>query len=148
MATVRDFLERLRPSGTPGAPSMSGVPADRVVERAAELEPLFARLAEVQAEANRIRADALTQAQARRAASVDAARSIVAEARRRAEAERGAAAAHAHAQARARAQEIVTSAQRQAEGIAASAVERLPALVETVLEQARADIAVVLAEHT
>ncbi len=46
---VRDFLERLRPSGTPGAPSVAGVPADRLAERSTELEAVFALLEDVQA---------------------------------------------------------------------------------------------------
>ncbi len=137
MATVRDFLERLRPSGTPGAPSISGVPADRDVERTAELDPVFARLVDVQAEAERIRTEAVVEAGRRRAAVVEVARSIVAEARRRAEAERGASAAAAQAEAAEQAREIATDAQRQAAAIADAAARRLPALVDIVVTQAR-----------
>jgi hypothetical protein len=39
--SLRDFLERFRPVGTPGA-SATGVAADRTAERAAELEPALA----------------------------------------------------------------------------------------------------------
>ena len=48
MPSVREFLERLRPSGTPGAPSAAGVPVDRVAEVAAELQDVFDALDTVQ----------------------------------------------------------------------------------------------------
>ncbi|MGW7543185.1 hypothetical protein ACWGKQ_19050 [Streptomyces sp. NPDC054770] len=53
--SLRDFLERFRPTGTPGA-AVTGVPPDREAERAAELAPALARLTAVQQEAARIRA--------------------------------------------------------------------------------------------
>ena len=142
MATVRDFLERLRPSGTPGAPSMSGVPADRLLERTAELEPVFERLADVQAEAELIRTNAAARSERRRLAATDEARSIVAEARRLAEADRGAAAAVAHAEARSRAEQIVSESREEAAAIEADAEARLPAFVHLVREHARADLLV------
>ncbi|GAA1331576.1 hypothetical protein GCM10009647_071660 [Streptomyces sanglieri] len=55
--SLRDFLERFRPAGTPGA-SAAGVPVDRTAERASELEPTLAQLMDVQREAARIRASA------------------------------------------------------------------------------------------
>ncbi|MGW3208866.1 hypothetical protein [Streptomyces sp. NPDC001135] len=55
--SLRDFLEGFRPAGTPGAPA-TGVPADRMAERAAELEHALARLTDVQQQAARIRAAA------------------------------------------------------------------------------------------
>ena len=51
MPRTRGLLQRFRGAGAPGAASAVGVPADRVAETAAELEPVFARLAPVQAEA-------------------------------------------------------------------------------------------------
>ncbi|SFG73131.1 hypothetical protein SAMN02787118_12726 [Streptomyces mirabilis] len=45
--SLRDFLERFRPVGTPGA-SATGVAADRTAERAAELEPALAQLTDGQ----------------------------------------------------------------------------------------------------
>jgi hypothetical protein len=148
MATVRDFLERLRPSGTPGAPSMSGVPADRVVERTAELDPVFARLADIQAEAQRIRAEAAAEAERRRRAAVGEARSLLAETSRRAEAERGATAAAAHAAARAEAERIAVVAHHEADAVAAAAAGRLPEFVELVRARARAELAAELADAT
>ena len=69
MPQWRDFLERFRPAGTPGAAAQGGVPADRIADTAAELEPVFMMLDDVHAEAARIRrcavehADAIRQTQ-------------------------------------------------------------------------------------
>jgi hypothetical protein len=56
MPRARDFLERFRPGGTPGAVARPGVPADRQAERPAELEPLLALLAETEVEVAQISA--------------------------------------------------------------------------------------------
>ena len=59
MPRARDFLARFRPVGTPWcAAASAGVPADRVAEAGAELEPLFAMLADTEAEIDRVRASA------------------------------------------------------------------------------------------
>jgi len=88
--SLRDFLERFRPAGTPGA-SATGVPADHREERAVELRPALAPLADVQQEATEIRAAAEQEAKALRqnatqeaARMVDAAREHAPEVRRRA----------------------------------------------------------------
>jgi hypothetical protein len=137
---VRDFLERLRPSGTPGAPSVAGVPADRVAERATELDAVFALLDEVQAEVARIGSAADQEARRRRGMAHQQADAIVAEARRLAEAERSAAAASAQAGAGEQARVISAGAQARAATIAAEARSREPALVVSILEQARAEL--------
>ena len=67
MPRARDLLARFRPAGTPGAAAPAGVPADRVAEAERELEPVFAALAGVRAEADRIRASARLDAEGRRA---------------------------------------------------------------------------------
>ncbi|CAL2057002.1 protein of unknown function [Streptomyces murinus] len=85
--SLRDFLERFRPTGTPGA-SAAGVPADRTAERAAELEPALARLTDAQQEAERIRAAARRTAEALRRDAAREAEQIVAAARERAPAVR------------------------------------------------------------
>ncbi len=54
MPRVRDWLDRFRPAGGPGAPSAAGVPTDRHAAASAELAPVFAALAE----AGRIAQDA------------------------------------------------------------------------------------------
>jgi hypothetical protein len=144
--TVRDFLERLRPSGTPGAASLSGVPADRVGERSAELEPVLARLSDVLAEAARIRQEASVAAAARVATAAERARALVSSARRSAEAERRAAAAHARAQAEAETRERLADAEREAASVADIASAREAEFVARVVAEARAEAAHLLAE--
>ncbi|MGH8867626.1 MAG: hypothetical protein ACRDYU_06490, partial [Actinomycetes bacterium] len=73
-----DFLERFRPAGAPGAAAAAGVPADRVAELSAELEPVLARLAGTQREAERIRAAARRDAEQRRDHATASARALVA----------------------------------------------------------------------
>jgi hypothetical protein len=55
---VRDWLDRFRPAGGPGAPSAAGVPTDRRAVAAAELAPVFAALVDAvhNADAGRHRA--------------------------------------------------------------------------------------------
>ncbi|MFJ3306696.1 hypothetical protein ACIPSA_26945 [Streptomyces sp. NPDC086549] len=50
--SLRDFLERFQPTGTPGA-AATGVPADRAAERAAESGPPLAQVTEAQQETSR-----------------------------------------------------------------------------------------------
>lgn len=69
MPRGRDFLERFRPAGTPGALAARGVPADRVAELAAELAPVFALLEPVQQQSAAIRARAQAEADQRRTAA-------------------------------------------------------------------------------
>src|SRR5688572_13405914 len=93
MPSSREILRRFRPVGAPGALSRRGVPADRVQERDAELQPVFALLADVEREAAAVRAAAAEDAAARESAARDAAAALRAEGRTRAAAERNAAAA-------------------------------------------------------
>lgn len=137
---VRDFLESLRPSGTPGAPSVAGVPADRATERSSELEAVFALLDDVQAEAVRIGSAAEQEARRRLDVAHQRADAILAEARRQVEAERSVAAASAQAGAAEQARAISADAQLRAAAILAEARARRPALVASVLEDARADL--------
>ena len=62
MPRPRDLLQRFRLAGTPGAPAAPGVPADRVAEVSAELEPVLARLAAAEQEAERLRTGARDEA--------------------------------------------------------------------------------------
>jgi len=137
---VREMLERFRPSGAPGAPAMSGVPADRVAERSVELEPVFALLAGVQAEVDQIGSDAQREAMSRRALAGERAREIVAAARRAADSERAQAAAAAQAGAAEQASTILVDAQRAAETLAAEAGAHRPALVDDVVRLARDEL--------
>lgn len=83
----RQFLGRFRPAAVPGPAASAGVPADRRVEAAAELAPVFALLADVETEiatitadgaerARRIRGDAEGTAAAMAAAAESTARPI------------------------------------------------------------------------
>ncbi|MGH3462272.1 MAG: hypothetical protein ACRDP9_12430, partial [Kribbellaceae bacterium] len=84
MARTRDFLERFRPAGTPGAAAIAGVPADRVAELSAELAQVFDALADTEEEAARIRRDAAAEAERRQDRARQRARGLVAEAGREA----------------------------------------------------------------
>jgi len=68
MPRVRDLLYRFRPSGAPGGASATGVPIDRAATVAAELEPLFGQLAEVER-----RCDGIQDAASRDVAAINAA---------------------------------------------------------------------------
>ncbi|MEU3246207.1 MULTISPECIES: hypothetical protein [unclassified Streptomyces] len=127
--SLRDFLERFRPAGTPGA-AATGVPADRTAERAAELEPALTRLADVQQEAARIRAaaeqeaEALRQNAAREAARmVDAAREHAPEVRRQA-------VEPLLREARQEADALRAAGDRTASAIRERAFQRMPHLVD------------------
>ena len=82
MARSRDLLQRFRPAGAPGTAATAGVPADRVAELSAELEPVLALLDEVTEVAGRIRAEGTRDAARVRAAAGERARTLVATATR------------------------------------------------------------------
>lgn len=136
MPSVREFLERLRPSGTPGAPSAAGVPVDRVAEVAAELQPVFDALDSVQADAERIRQQAAEQAKRLREDGNERAQSIAADATQRASAERAAAAAAVEARREMVVHGILDTAHLRADDIARSAEERMPAFAGEVQREA------------
>ncbi|MGQ4420037.1 hypothetical protein ACN6LA_007802, partial [Streptomyces sp. SAS_269] len=112
--SLRDFLERFRPTGTPGAAAV-GVPADRAAERAAELEPALARLTDVQQEAARIRVAADEAAEALRRDAAREAERVVADARERAPEVRRRAAAPVLEDARREADDVRAAGDRAAE---------------------------------
>ena len=134
---VRDFLERVRPSGTPGAPSVAGVPADAVAERTTELQAVFAALEAAQAEVGRIGQDAAAQAARRRQAAARQAEAILAEARASESGERARAAAEACSGAADDAAAILAAAQREAAAIIASGRAAAPGRAQQVRQQAR-----------
>jgi hypothetical protein len=141
MPRARDFLARFRPVGTPGAAVSAGVPADRVADASAELEPLFAMLADTEAEADRIRASADQRiAESQRLAAVHAAE-MVAQARLRADAERADAAAKARAVADREAAQQLAAAEAQAARVRQSADERMEAQVAEIVAVVRKRLA-------
>lgn len=138
MPRPRDFLERFRPAGTPGAAAAAGVPADRVAELSAELEPLLATLADTQSEVSRVRSAADREAARRRRSAEERGRALVAAAARQAEAERAEASALGRRQAEVEATRTLESAAAEADAIRDRARHRLPAYVDRALDAARA----------
>ena len=137
MPEWRDFLERMRPAGTPGAAARPGVPADRSAEAAAELTPLLLLLDDVQDQAQRVRRDAVECADEIRRAAHREADQIVA--RARLEAQRVRAEAEANARSRATAAWADRQAQNAAEieRLQKHAAERMPHYVDRVVSLAR-----------
>lgn len=137
MPRSRDLLQRFRPAGSPGAAATTGVPADRVSEIAAELEPVLALLADVEGETRRIKADARQEAERRRDEARQRARDRVATARREAEAERADAAARVTRRAENEAAATLSAGEREVEVIRIRVAERLPGYVHRVLLDVR-----------
>lgn len=140
MPRARDVLERLRPVGAPGAAGPAGVPVDRRAEITAELEPVFATLADVEAEVARLREASVAQARQRSDLASGRAEQVLARARREAQAERAEVAARLRHQADVAAAEARAAAEAEAELIRRRARRRLPSLVARVVEQVRADL--------
>ncbi len=134
MPQWRDFLERFRPAGAPGAGT--GVPVDRDADAVAELMPVLALLDDVQAEAERIRADAATSGLRLRHDGAERARKIDEEAIARIDAVE----ADAYAQARMRAVAIPDAA-AVVDELRARAAERIPGYVDRVVLRAHALLA-------
>jgi hypothetical protein len=137
MTRVERILERLRPAGAPGTAAPAGVPADRVAELAAELEPVLARLDGVQAQCDRIRTDAAEEADRRRRIAVERARQVVKEGWRAAEAERSAAAAAVEHQVAAEAATARAAGERSAAAVRELGRTRTLELVDRVTAMVR-----------
>jgi hypothetical protein len=139
--SVRDFLDRFRPAGAPGAASAAGVPADRRATAAAELEPIFAALGEVDDACARLRREAVAGGARLEAETAERCRALVAGARTDAEAERAAEAAKLRERAAAEARLVMTQAEEGADEVRRSAVERRPRLLALVVDRVRAELA-------
>ena len=137
MPRSRDILQRFRPAGTPGAASAPGVPADRVVELAAELEPVLALLAATQQDVARVRGDAEREAEQRRQQATERASAVVAAAHRQAGAERADAALRVRGQVEAENTARLADAEQAAEAVRRRAADRMPAVVEQVVAATR-----------
>ena len=140
MPRAREVLERLRPVGAPGAAGPAGVPVDRRAEVAAELEPVFAALADTGSEVQRLLEAGAAEARRRRELASRRAAQILATARRDAQAERAQVAAGLRHQADVAAAEARAAAETEAERIRRGARRRLPSLVARVVERVRADL--------
>jgi hypothetical protein len=141
MPRARDFLARFRPVGTPGAAASAGVPADRVVEAAAELEPLFAMLADTEARAEGIRASADQRIVENHRLAAEQATEVLAQARLRADAERANASAKARAIADQEVAKELAAAEDQAARIHESANALMDAQVAEIVAAVRARLA-------
>ncbi len=128
MPQVRDYLDRFRPAGAPGAASRAGVPADRLHEFAEELAPVLAALDGTDAECARIVAQAHDEAQRITAAAAAQAAAILADAGQRARTAREEAARQSLAAARAAAATAVADAEQQAAAVRELAERRIPVL--------------------
>jgi hypothetical protein len=137
MPRARDFLARFRPVGTPGAAAPAGVPADRVVEATAELEPLFAMLANTEVRAESIRASADQRIAESHRLAAERAAEVIAQARLRADAERANASAKAGAVADQEAAQELAAAEAQAASIQKSANELMDAQVAEMVAAVR-----------
>jgi regulator of protease activity HflC (stomatin/prohibitin superfamily) len=133
MPDLRNFLSRFRPAGTPGAPTRGGVPADRVAEREAEIQPVLELLEETRTQAERIRAAARVAADGRRERARQQADALVAAARLRAGAERTA--------ARNRGLQAVSDERRRAEAEAVRLTGRIVELARGRLDALAAQAA-------
>lgn len=141
MAKLRDLLDRFRPAGAPGQATRAGVPVDRRAGLSTEVAPVFAALAPVLAECERIREEARAQARRREAEARRRAQAIVARARTESEAERAAAAAAARARAMSENERILARARDEARAVRQQGECRRPEVVARVVELVRKDLA-------
>lgn len=138
MPRSRDILQRFRPAGTPGAASSAGVPADRVSEMAAELEPVLALLSATQEEASRVRNVAEHEVDQRRGRAMVRASGIVAAAHREAAAERAEAALRVSREVEEENAVALVEAEHTAAAVRRQAAERTPDYLDRVLGATRA----------
>ena len=127
MPGLRDYLDRFRPAGAPGAGG-TGVPADRSRELETELTTVLALLDGVHAECTGIVAQARRDAERMVAAARGEAAAVADDADRRARAARERAAREVLAAARTEAVGTVAHAEKQASRVRERARQRIPAL--------------------
>jgi F0F1-type ATP synthase membrane subunit b/b' len=141
MPRARDFLTRFRPVGTPGAAASAGVPADRVAEADAELEPLFAMLADTEAEVGRIRASADQRIAESHRLAAERVTEVLAQARLSADAERADASGRARAVANQEIAHQLAAATAQAARVRQSANDQMDAQVAEMVAAVRERLA-------
>ena len=138
MPQWRDFLDRFRPAGTPGAAAQGGVPADRTADMATELEPVFMLLDDVHAAAARIIRRAAEQADKIRQDAGRQAAEIVARAQAQAGTARAEAAVQSRALTAAENTRMEAERDRELEELRARAETRMPDYNDRVVAGARA----------
>jgi hypothetical protein len=137
---VREWIDRFRPAGAPGAATATGVPIDRREAARAELEPVFAALAGDIDQAAQRRGAMVAEASRQRAEGRDAARAVIARAQASANAERTTEQARLLQLATAQTQARREQASLQAQQVRDQAAMRRPALVAEVLARVRTEI--------
>lgn len=135
MPRVRDLLYRFRPAGAPGAAGQAGVPADRGAESAAELEPLFAWLADTEEDCREMVAQARRDAAQIQELGQRQAQAVVADAGRRAEVERSATAAQLSQDGERAADAERRKAEAAVSALHQRAAETMPAYVDAVVSR-------------
>lgn len=137
MPQLRDFLDRFRPAGAPGAAARAGVPVDRAGELAAEVVPVLTLLDDTRTECERIVARARRDAAAIMAEARAEAAAISADGDQRAQAVRHEAARQVTVAAATAAAAMVADAEQEAIRIRARAGQRMPRLVGAALAEIR-----------
>jgi F0F1-type ATP synthase membrane subunit b/b' len=135
MPAARDFLERFRPAGAPGAAAGAGVPADRAGELATELEPVLALLDDTEARANSLRERTCQEAADRRERAAARAAAIVQDAERRSSSVRAEIVARATRHADADLAQALAEADRAADRLRVTSEGRMPEYVARVLAE-------------
>lgn len=110
MPQLRDFLDRFRPAGAPGSAATAGVPADRLAELAAELDPVLALLKDADSQCAVIVAEGEHEAERIAREAGELAARIAADGKERALAARNLAASEVLAQAKADTDRILRAA--------------------------------------
>ena len=129
---ARDWLDRFRPAGSPGAARPAGVPADEAATRTAELAPVFAALADTQRECESIRKAAHAEADDRREHAALRAAAILTSGEAAAAAQRAEARSGRLRHYEQEAVSIVAAAEQEARQVAERADRRLPELLDQV----------------
>ena len=137
MVDIRRFLHLLRPAGAPGAAAGAAVPINRRAALEAELTPVFAALAGVEADCLRIRSEAEAQAARRATEAAAFAADTVAAAEEEAPIRRAEAIEGRLAQARRDSYRSVAAAESEADGIAHRAAPVISALAAAAVDAVR-----------
>jgi hypothetical protein len=138
---VRDLLYRFRPSGAPGAATAAGVPVDHAARLAAELDTVFARLADTEQECAALLAEGRRRSEEIRRRDEERVRSLVAGAEVRAESERAAAATATRDAGRADTTAVREAADRGAADLATRARAGFPEYLAGVEQTVNAMLA-------
>lgn len=137
MPLARNFLDRFRPAGAPGAAARAAVPVDRSAELEAELVPVLTLLDGVDADCARIVAVARREARRITGAAREEAAAMLVAAERSARTAREQTMQQVLAEARADAAETVASARREALRSRELAGQRIPVLVSRAADLVR-----------